>query len=435
MNVNYANKHIAILGYGIEGKSAATYFKARGANVTICEKDSGVQQTDEFEWQTGDSYLEHLDEFDLVVRSPGVRPDLFTTTTPVTTGTIMALEKYREQVVGVTGTKGKGTTATLIAKLLEAAGKTVHLGGNIGRPVFEFIDDIHADDVVVLELSSFQLIDIPTSPHLAVVVMMETDHLDWHIGMDEYIEAKHQIVAHQVLDDTVVYWGDNELVDAVIKDAKSQKLAITERLAADSSHLLLGEQPLLALDKLGLPGAHNVRNAAIALNTANQFVELTDEVQATWESVLSSFTGLKYRLQKTREKGAVSYINDSVSTTPGTAAAAIEAYEDPRVVILGGRPKGGSFKGLAEVAAKSTNLKGLVLIGEASDAIAQALSEAGYEGQKSQRSDTLEHAVKTAEALLGPRGLIILSPGCASFDMFQNIYDRGEQFDQIVLNR
>ena len=212
---------IAIIGFATEGRVSAEYWARQGQEVTVCDQDESLAVPSEFERQLGKQYLDDLARFDVIVRSAGIHPDIILADNPTVRPKITtAVNEFlahcpTKNTIGITGTKGKGTTSTLVTKMLEAAGKTVWLGGNIGRSPLEFIDQIQPDDWVVLELSSFQLSDIKHSTHIATCLMVVPEHLNWHDDVDDYIDAKTQLFIHQSEYDTAIYYAQNEISEDV----------------------------------------------------------------------------------------------------------------------------------------------------------------------------------------------------------------------------
>src|SRR5882672_2176117 len=206
---------VAIVGFGLEGQSAFTYWHSQGHNITICDQDTSKQVPAGAASQLGEHYLDDLDRFDLVVRSAGIAPSILLEQNPTIASKITTVinEFLRvcptKNVIGITGTKGKGTTSTLTAQILEAAGKEVFLGGNIGLSPFDFLSQIAPDSWVILELSSFQLMDIKHAPHIAMCLMVVPEHLNWHADMDDYITAKSQLFGHQTAQDIAIYFADS----------------------------------------------------------------------------------------------------------------------------------------------------------------------------------------------------------------------------------
>ncbi len=207
--------NIAVIGYGVEGQSCYEYFSSRGHNVTICDKSTEIIVPDGAESQLGDNYLSNLDRFDLIIRSAGINRSVILEQNPnvgpkISTAINQFMQHAPTQnIIGITGTKGKGTTSTLITRIIESSGNKAWLGGNIGNSPLDFIDEVEQDDWVVLELSSFQLSDIQYSPHIAVCLMVVPEHLDWHEDLGDYTHAKSNLFKYQEEDDVAIYYVDN----------------------------------------------------------------------------------------------------------------------------------------------------------------------------------------------------------------------------------
>ena len=285
---------------------------------------------------------------------------------------------------------------------------------------------------MVYELSSFQLWDLEKSPHVAVILMMEPDHQDVHRSMDEYVMAKANIHLHQIGDDITFYKPDNRFVQQII-DAKPD-LAYpynTEITGVDYATVELntffvhrdGDITQFSTDELKIPGHHNQENAIAAIDAALVFGVDDQAIIAG----LNNFHGLPHRLKFVKEVNGVSYYDDSIATTPGSAIAALDSFEKPKVLILGGSSKGADFKGLAEKVA-ATDTKHVILVGEEAPRIQAALQEAGYGAYTNLGPTTMPTIVDKAASLASPGDVVILSPSCASFGMFKNYADRGEQF-------
>lgn len=418
---------VAIVGYGVEGKSAYRYFQTQGADITVFHKihpddlpaDAKVVLTEG---------ATDLHGYDVVVRSPAVRPDYLQTDGRVTSVTREFMDQFGpERVIGVTGSKGKGTTASLVYEMLKAAGLRVHLAGNIGVPALDLLPEIHDGDYVVLELSSFQLWDLGISPHIAVMLMMEPEHLDVHDSADEYISAKANIASHQKPDDLLVYLPTNALTARAAEQATGRKIPYTREPGAhvQGDFIVIDDQQIIKTDELGLVGQHNIENACAAVTAAWQ---ITQDVEAM-RKALMSFKGLPHRLQFVREIGGVRYYDDSIATTPGSAIAALRAFDAPKVIVLGGSDKGADFTELAQEIARQ-DVRGVVLIGAMQGRILDALNAAGVDEQKvyTLGMTTMQIIVQQVADIAQTGDVVIMSPACASFDMFQNYKDRGEQF-------
>jgi UDP-N-acetylmuramoylalanine--D-glutamate ligase len=427
---------IAIIGYGKQGKSAYDYWRSGDNQLTVCDRDTTLQLPSDVQSQLGTGYLNNLDRFDLIVRSPGIHPNDIVTansesvSSKVTTSTNEFFKVCpSKNIIGVTGTKGKGTTSTLITKILEAADKKVHLGGNIGIPPLDLLKDpINPDDWVVLELANFQLIDLNYSPHIAVCLMVVPEHLNWHPDMNEYVKAKQQLFAHQQPNDIAIYFADNDTSKQIASLGQGKKLPYFAEPGAiiKDDRININGQNICGADELLLLGKHNWQNACAAVTATWQVTQNVDAIR----QVLTTFTGLNHRLEFVLELNGVKYYDDSFGTTPETAQVAIEAFKEPKVVILGGSDKGSSYNELAKTIVNN-NVQTVVLIGDTAPAIKAALQQHGYthfvEGGKN-----IQQIVETARSCATPGSIVLLSTACASFDMFKNYEDRGDQFKKAV---
>lgn len=432
---------IAILGFDVEGRASYEYFRSQGHDVTICDQNPNLVVPDGAEAILGPSYLDDLDRFDLLVRTPGLHPRQIIDKNPRVSSkiTTQTNEFFRvcpsKNIIGVTGTKGKGTTSTLIAKILEASGKTVHLGGNIGIPPLELLKGgIDPEDFVVLELSSFQLIDLKTSPHIAACLMTVAEHLNWHTDMQEYLAAKQQLFNWQTAEDIAIYNADNEFSGLIAGASHGVQVPFLEAPGAfvNGEVITIGGETICQTNEIKLLGRHNWQNVCAAI-TAVWFMLLetdgADKIKAI-RSVLLSFSGLPHRLEFVRELEGVKYYDDSFGTTPETAIVAIEAFAQPKVVILGGSDKGADYRLLAQTVL-SNNVRCAVLIGEQAGRIQKALEEAGFHAFVP-GGTTMSEIVRTTKVQAKSGDVVLLSTACASFDMFKNYKDRGEQFKAVV---
>lgn len=425
---------IAILGYGIEAQASYEYFAAQDHEITVCDEDTSVELPVGVQSVLGASYLDDLDRFDLLVRTAGLSPRLILEENPgvaakITTHTN---EFFRacptKNIVGVTGTKGKGTTSTLIAKMLESVGKQVRLGGNIGVPPLGFLSELDENSWVVLELSSFQLIDLKQSPHIAVCLMVVPEHLNWHPDINDYTLAKTQLFTHQSADDIAVYFGDNETSRLIAAAGKGQKIPYygSPGASVEADTISIDGQAICKTSDLKLLGAHNWQNVCAAVTVVWQ---ITQNVEAI-RSALTSFSGLPHRLELVRELNGVKYYDDSFGTTPETAIVALQAFSEPKVIILGGSDKGASYDELAKAVAGG-NVRKAILIGDQAPAIQAALEKAGFSSFES-GGDNMEQIVHKAQTTAQPDDVVLLSTGCASFGMFKDYKDRAAQFIKAV---
>lgn len=405
---------IAIAGYGVEGEENYRYFSTLGHDVTIVDEREAPAKPLPEDTKTllGEKVFSQLEGFDMVVRTAGLAPRKIKTDGKIWSATNEFFAKCPAPIIGVTGTKGKGTTCSLITSILRAAGKTVHLVGNIGTPALEVLSQIQSDDIVVYELSSFQLWDIEKSPHVAVVLMIEPDHMNVHEDMDDYVRAKGKITAHQTVDDVVIFNRNNRFSQQIAASSPGKKI----------------EYPFTIdefISSLQLPGKHNQENAAAAIAAVRTFGVSDGEIKRG----LGTFEGLPHRLELVRELDGVVYYNDSFSSAPSATVAAIKSFTQPEIIIIGGTDKGADFAELRNTLLAAENIKKVILIGEIRHKLAKILQDINCDESNAK---TMSEIVDEARSYAASGDIIILSPACASFDMFKSFYDRGDQFREVV---
>ena len=416
---------VAILGYGIEGKVAYDYWQALGNDVTIFDDNAikvpaGAKLQVGLDWQLGD--------FDLIVRSPGVRPDRIPQGIKVTSVVREFIAKCPAPIIGVTGTKGKGTTTTLITKMLEAAGKTAHLGGNIGRPALEFLDQVKTGDWVVLELSSFQLLDATQSPQIAVCLMIVPEHLNWHPDMTEYVEAKGNIFRFQKPQDTAIYNARNKYSSQIAQLSEGTKLPYLDEAGAyvKDDQIFFQDTSICKTGEVDLLGAHNLENVCAAVAAVYPLIKDA----ASLAKAIREFKGLEHRLEVAGLVDGITYVDDSFSTTPETTIAAINSFDQPKVLILGGSDKGSDYTEMARFITDA-NVRHVIAIGDMATKISRALQAADYDAITTGPTD-MTQIMKAAGEVAKSGDVVLLSPACASFGLFKDYKERGNQFKQAV---
>ncbi|OGY28904.1 MAG: UDP-N-acetylmuramoylalanine--D-glutamate ligase [Candidatus Woykebacteria bacterium RIFCSPHIGHO2_12_FULL_45_10] len=456
MKFKYAGKKIAVVGLGIEGISSARYLAEHGAKISVRDQKELAELPQEtvkelkrlgVEFETGKKYLENLSDFDFIVRAPGIRPDLPPLKNAVNRGSTLTshtqifFDLCQSNIIGVTGTKGKGTTSTLIKLMLEAAGKKAFLGGNIGEPPLDFLDETKPGNWVILELSSFQLIDLQTSPHIAVVLMVTSEHLDWHTSTNEYQQAKYNIVSHQTERDFAVINTDYRNSVVFAKETKAEKVWVSLTSEEDPGVFVKDDkiwrwfkgkyEEVINTNEVRLPGQHNLENACAAVAAAS----IVGVSAAVIRNTLKEFPGLEHRLELVREWKDKIFYNDSFSTTPETAIAALRSFTKPMSVILGGSSKNSDYTELGTEVVNNPHLVNAVLIGKTAGEIRKAIKQAGKPKAKLiNGKGKFEEIVKLATQVTPKGGIVLLSPACASFDMFENYKQRGLEFKKIVNN-
>ena len=426
---------IAIAGYGIEGQASYRYYVQDPSNeITIFDQNPDFKGPDGVNTVVGHDAFENLQGYDLVLRTPAIAPNLIHTDGKVWSGTNEFFAKSPAPIIGVTGTKGKGTTSSMIASILEAAGKKVWLVGNIGTAAIDLLPEIKADDIVVYELSSFQLWDIQSSPHIAVILPIEPDHLNIHYNMEDYVAAKGSIRRFQKAGDICIYHPSNSYaaqIAALTTEAPKKRYAISEDggVYVKDNTFHTGEQIICSTDIMQVAGQHNIENACAAASVA---LELGISFQAISEGLMN-FKGLPHRIEFVRVVNGVEYYNDSFSSAPGASVAAIKSFENPEIIVLGGIDRGADFSELIKTIAENKNVKELVLIGKIRHKLNDLLSAAGLEATITVFDGrTMPEIVDYLASRAQSGDAVILSPACASFDMFRDFKDRGDQFRALV---
>ncbi len=453
------NTKIGIIGGGIEGLESVRYLHGHGyTDITLFDHNEALEVVlpagvKKF---LGENYLQEAQKCQVVFRSPGIHirtlKPLQNAGIKITSTTAYFFEHCPAKIIGITGTKGKGTTATLVYLMLKEAGFDVHLGGNIGQSPLTFLDDLKPDSLVVLELSSFQLQDLKKSPQMAIVLGMTPDHLDYHKDFDEYLEAKSAIVKYQSTDDIAVFNRDYANSEYFSGLTHGKKLFVSTNGSSFSeggahaagSKIVYCAGPKCELigdiHKIALPGKHNLENILPAVVIARQLNISIPDIQ----KVLYSFKGLPHRLEHVREINGVQFYNDSLSTTPETSIAAVKTFDKPAILIAGGSEKGADYTNWASEIIQNGNLKAAILIGQMAEKMAHALKNSLEMARSNKKKmdyipeiitcRSLEEAVKTAYKKASFGEVVMLSPAAASFDMFKNYKERGEKFMELVKN-
>lgn len=432
---------IAILGYGGQGQSSFEYWNTPENQITICDRDENSQVPDSADGQRGKEYLQNLDRFDLLVRTPALHPrDIQAANQDAqdilekvwsNTNEFMKVCPSRN-IIGVTGTKGKGTTSTLITRILQAAGKTVHLGGNIGTPPLEMLKgNIQPDDWVVLELANFQLIDLKSSPHIAVCLMVVPEHMDWHQDFEEYTTAKKQLFLHQNSDDVAIFYSDNSTSTDIASSSKGAQIPFYQPPGAYISNdaIMIENHEVCKTNELKLLGKHNWQNVCAAITATWQITQELDAIRAA----VTSFSGLPFRIEFRKEVNDIRYYNDSFAATPDACMAAIDSISGPKVMIIGGFDRNLNIDHLVQkLVDTASDIRHIVVIGASKHRVASKLEESNCSNFAICNEDRMDAIIKAAGDNAKPGDAVVLSPGFPSFDMFKNFEDRGYKFNQAV---
>lgn len=416
----YSDKKVAVLGFGKEGQEVAEYLNKQKAKITIFDRNKDIRKNKRYKYILGENYLEKLSNFDYIFRSPGFYrylPEIIKAEekgSVITSETKLFFEKFKGKIIAVTGTNGKGTTSTLIYEILKKAGKDVNISGNIGINNLLNILETHNNKnaYAILELSSFQLIDLNLGPHISVVLNITTDHLDWHKNRQEYVTAKSQLVRYQTEDDFAV----------INKDYKTSRnfAKLTE---AKIIYFSKNQWPNY---KTSLIGDHNKENILAAAAVA-KILKINDSLI---KQVVENYRPMPHRLEFVRDYKGIDFYNDSCSTSSQPAIAAIKSFKKPITLILGGSDKGLEFYDLAKAINKSS-VKNIILIGQIANKLESKLRN--FKGNIINLGMTdMREIVDTALRVTSQNEIALLSPAAASFGMFQNYADRGDQFKEYV---
>ncbi len=458
--MEFRGRRAALVGLGISNLSAARFLLRRGAEVAVFDRLGREELGEryrllegEVSFHLGPDYLERLAEgrWDYVLVTPGMPKDLPALREVAGRGAFLTgemllfLQLCRGVTVGVTGSSGKTTTVSLLAAILRAAGRDFRLGGNLGRPLLEEVEEIGEGETVVLELSSFQLELSSASPRVGVLLNVHPNHLDVHGDWDRYCQAKKRIFLFQGPEDWAVLNGREDPVRGFGPEVPG-RLCFFHREAEVAAGATGegGELRLVGLSPFGLPegrlgpreeiplrGAHNVDNVLAACLSAALLGVRPEE---SWPAV-RNFRPVEHRLEFVAEKGGVSFYNDSISTAPDRTVAALESFEEPLVLIAGGYDKKLPYGEMAKKIVERVRV--LVLLGEASARIASEVERIWAEIpgvlDRVVRVKNLEEAVAEAARLARPGEVVLLSPGCASYDLFRDYRERGEAFRRLVL--
>lgn len=485
-NLNFKDKKVAVLGMGIEGLALVDFLIDKECDITVLDKldaaeiekklsdterkiFSQVMGNDKIVKVFSEGYLDNLKSFNIIFRSPGIPyfnpkiQEAKESGVDISSQIKLFFDLCPCKIIGVTGTKGKGTTASLIFEILKKSYQLsvisnqsgtddkntnnqqlitnnqpqVYLAGNIGYPAVTLLSDLKEDDIVILELSSFQLMDLEQSPHIAVVTNLLVDHLDYHKDLEEYQKAKESIIQFQTENDFAVLNRESTFDQSLIEKAKSTLKYFSSNEAGDTvvinNEVVLDPKnrniKICNKDNIVIFGHHNLENIAAATLVA----DILDVSLDIIKNVVATFKGLPHRLEFVKEINGIKFINDSFATNPAPTIAALNSFFEDKILILGGSRKGADFSDLALKIAGS-NTKGVVLIGDEADKIEQALIKASFAGQINKGLSNIDEIVKFSLSLASSGDVIILSPACASFGLFNNYKDRGDKFKTAVFN-
>ncbi len=446
-------KKVAIIGLGVSNIPLLEYLYNLNCSVSVFDKRevekldaNAVKKINDYNFKlyTGKDSLKELVNFAVIFRSPSCRPDTPEVLEEVNRGAIltseieMLMQTCPGTIIGITGSDGKTTTTNLIYYILKEKGYNCYLGGNVGIPLFTKVKEMTPDDIVVLELSSFQLMDMQISPHISVITNISPNHLDIHKSYEEYIEAKKNIFKYQTEKDILVINYDNEITKKFGSEANgkviyfSRKEKLDDGIICDNGIVKSCENKLrrhiLNTKDILLKGEHNHENICATIAATKSLVE--PEIQA---EAIRKFKGVEHRLEFVREINGVKWYNDSIGTSPSRTIAGLKSFDEKIVLIAGGYDKHLDYTPIAKPIVE--NVSKLILMGATAKKIDEAVSnelKAEHKEMEIYYCDTLKETVDKAYEIATPDEIVLFSPASASFDMFKNFEERGNLFKKLV---
>lgn len=450
---NLKEKKVAFIGTGVTNNDIIRLFLKKGISITLLDRKTPEKLGAIYEelkaagvaFQLGDTYLDHLTDFDVVFWQPAIFhcgntfPANGKQGVVITTEMEVFFDLCPCKIYAVTGSDGKTTTTTLISEFLQASGVTVHKGGNIGRALLPIIEQIQDNDAAVVELSSFQLLSMRQSPDVAVITNIAPNHLDVHGTMEEYIQAKTNLIAHQNAFSKTILNADNALTWNLAPMVRGMLVAFTRKTVPAYGAFLREDgmlcyqngdtcTPVVAASDIRIPGIHNVENYLAAISAVWGEVSTDVIVQ-----VAKTFGGVEHRIEFVRERKGVKWYNDSIATSPTRVLAGLNSFQTKLTVIMGGYDKKIPFEPMAETVCDK--VKTVILMGVTAPKIEAAIRGAkNYQEGHPQllHVETMEEAVQTADQITKPGDIVTLSPACASFDKYPNFEERGLHYKRLV---
>ena len=455
LNTYLRNRKVAIIGLGVSNLPLMDYMHKYGAKVTVFDnriiedipKEAIKKITDyAMDFSFGPNNLSKLKGFDIIFRSPSCLPTVPELQEEAKRGAIITSEiellmrLCPAKIIGVTGSDGKTTTTTLIYEILRNNGYNCFLGGNIGTPLFTKLSEMTPDDIVILELSSFQLMGMEISPDIAVITNITPNHLNVHSSYEEYIDAKKNIFKYQGQNGIVVLNYDNPITKNLDKEANGKVLFFSSKHKLDDGIILDDDiikecndklrRHILNTNSVNLRGTHNYENICAAIGATKTLVNIEDAVK-----IVKEFKGVQHRIEFIKEIDGVKWYNDSIGTSPTRTIAGLKSFKERIVLIAGGYDKHLDYTPIAKPIVE--NVSNLILIGDTAPKIFDAVKEEAEKQNKDlpiYMCDKFEDIVTTAKKVAKPGEIVLFSPASASFDLFKNFEERGNKFKELVNN-
>ncbi len=439
------DKKVSVIGVGVSNVPLIRFLLNGGAKVTAHDKKTAEQLGDIYtellnlgvNFVLGEEYLKNIPQgTKCIFKTPGLRadvPELLAASEngiEITSEMELFFKLCPCEIIAVTGSDGKTTTTTLIGEMLKKQGYNCYIGGNIGKPLIGEVENMNACDKAVLELSSFQLFSMKQSPRIAVMTNVTPNHLDWHTDFSEYIESKKNIMKYQSKECVLVTNLANDITKEIGQEANGEWRSFSSKgdaiVTLNDGFICYGDNKIVNIGDIKIPGLHNVENYMAAIAAVRDYV--TDE---TVQYVAKNFGGVAHRIEFVRELDGVRYYNDSIASSPARTTAGLKSFNQKVILIAGGYDKKIPFDDFGEVV--NERVEKLVLVGSTSEKIENAVKNAkSYNGISVFRETEFKKAVERARDCAKNGDIVILSPACASFDLFGNFEERGNTFKQIV---
>lgn len=427
------NKNIAILGYGKEGKSTYKFLrKYIDSKLTIIDRNEKLyEQNDELKKDSnidivvGENYLDNLDIYDIIIKSPGVKIPHDTNENIINkiySQMELALEFYKDRVIGVTGTKGKSTTSSLLYKVLKDQNVDCYLLGNVGNPIFDYIEDISDTATLIIEMSSYQLEMVNYSPHIGIILNLYEEHLNYHETKDDYFLSKLNMFKYQTDKDYCLYTSDNKNVKNYLNDTYiSNKLDIKKEFIINGDEILFNDKVVYKKsNKRLLKGNHNLTNILFILRIV---LLLGYDIEKAVESI-STFKPLEHRMEYVGVYNGITYYNDVIATIPEATINCLNSLPGADTLILGGLDRGINYELLIDYL-KTSEVKNFICMPESGYKIANALKD-----KNTYKVETLEEAVKIAKEVT--KNICVLSPAASSYNQFKNFEEKGKLYKELI---
>ena len=427
------DKEIAILGFGREGRSTYNFIRKylKDKEITIIDMNEQISKdfNDKYvKFVLGDDYLNCLDKYELIIKTPGISLKDIDINCNITSQLELTLEYYKDQIIGITGTKGKSTTSSLIYQILKDQGYDVYLLGNIGIPIFDYIDELNKDTILVIEMSALQLEYVKYSPKYGIILNLFEEHLDYFNNLDNYYKAKLNMFKYQDNNDYSLYYGNNQILNSYINDnLLGNKIKISNDIYINNDYIYHHKKKLYnTKDKRYLLGNHNLINIMFSLAISELFKLDIDKTIDT----INNFKSLENRLELVGTYNDITYYNDTIATIPEATIYAIETLKNVDTIIIGGMDRGIEYQKFAKYLAQS-NINNIICMKDTGYKIGKMIENI-HTNNKIIYVKDLEEAVEIAKNNTKKSKICLLSPAAPSYNEFKNFEEKGKKYKKLV---